>query len=354
MVPVILSGGAGTRLWPISRLLHPKQLVALTGEQTMIQETVARLNGLEDVAEPVIVCNAGHADPIRRQLAALRLEPRFIVEPVGRNTAPAAAAAALESGAGDSLLLVLPADHVITDVPSLHAAIRLGAPLAASGKLVTFGIVPDRPETGYGYIRRGAAVDDAYEIDRFVEKPDAATAERYVIDGSYYWNSGMFLFRADAYLGSLAAHAPGIEAAIRETVDHSTRTGDVLVLDENRLAACPSDSIDYAVMEHTDRGVVVPLDAGWSDVGSWTALWELTDRDEDANVVRGDVLLEDVHRSFIRADGRLVAVVGLDDVIVVETADAVLVSSKDRAQDVRLIVERLRAGDRVEVIRPSS
>jgi mannose-1-phosphate guanylyltransferase/mannose-6-phosphate isomerase len=348
IVPVILSGGAGTRLWPISRLRSPKQLASLTGTETLIQATARRISELEDVDNPIVVCNEQHVQEIGEQLAPIGVSPRFIVEPVGRNTAPAAAAAALAAGRA-ALLLVLPSDHIIADTSSLFRAIDIASGFAASGHLVTFGVVPDRPETGYGYIRKGSEVGLAYHIDRFVEKPDAETAETYLEQGDYLWNSGMFLFRADTYLEALERHAPEMAEALVSTINASAVQENVLRLDPDAFAACPSDSIDYAVMERADNGIVVPLDAGWSDVGSWDALWELSEKDADGNSTSGDVMLEGVKRSIVRGKDRLVVVMGLEDAIVIETDDAVLVATKERAQDVKKIVDRLRAAGRPEV-----
>lgn len=348
IVPVILSGGSGTRLWPVSRLRHPKQLASLVGNETLIQATAGRFAGLDDAGDPIVVCNEHHVGTIKQQLAEIGVTPRFIVEPVGRNTAPAAGAAAVAAGS-DALLLVLPSDHIITHVDALHRAIETATPFAAEGRIVTFGIVPDRPETGYGYIRKGAEDGDAFIVDRFVEKPDAETAESYIATGDYLWNSGMFLFRSDVYLSALGEHAPDMAAGLAAVIEASELLDDVLNLDADTFALCPADSIDYAVMEHIDNGVVVPLDAGWSDVGSWDALWELSDKDDQGNTTEGDVLLEGVNDSIVVARDRLVAVVGLDHVVVVETGDAVLVAARDRAQDVKKVVDRLREAGRPEL-----
>ena len=352
LIPVILSGGAGTRLWPLSRELYPKQLLALLGPRTMLQQTALRVDGLE-CAAPVVVCNEAHRFLVAEQLRALKVTPRAIVlEPFGRNTAPAIALAALaalrDAGEVDPLLLVLPADHVIRDTAVFQQAVHLALPAAEQGQLVTFGIVPGTPETGYGYIQRGEPHGAVFRIARFVEKPDLAHAQQFVAAGDYYWNSGMFLFRASRYLAELAHLAPEMAAACRAAF-----AGGVADLDFTRVSApaferCPSDSIDYAVMEKTAGAVVVPLDAGWSDVGSWSALHEASDADADGNVTHGDVLLEDSSGCYLYAESRLLATVGLNDHVVVETKDAVLVAPRNRVQDVKKLVNRLKEQGRYE------
>ena len=351
LTPVILSGGAGTRLWPLSRELHPKQLLALAGgSRTMLQETASRVGGLPDVGSTVVVCNDAHRFLVAEQLRQLGgAAPEIVLEPIGRNTAPAIALAAQAAmAAGDPLLLVLPADHVIRDVPAFQAAVRLALPSAEAGKLVTFGVVARQPETGYGYIRRGKGAGPIYPIERFVEKPDLATAKRFVESGEYYWNSGMFLFRASRYLEELQRQAPDIAEACRRAVAGGRRDLDFVRVDTDAFAACRSDSIDYAVMEKTADAVVVPLDAGWSDVGSWSSLHEAVEQDTRGNVQRGDVITEDTDGCFIYAQSRLVATVGLKDHVVVETKDAVMVAPKDRVQDVKLLAARLKASGRYE------
>jgi len=352
LVPVILSGGAGTRLWPLSRELYPKQLLRLVGERTMLQETVARTEGLPGLARPIVVCNENHRFMVAEQLRELGTAPQAIVlEPQGRNTAPAAAIAALLVSGGadaDPVLLVLPADHVITDVPAFQAAVAAGRVAAESGSLVTFGVVPDRAETGYGYIRRGAGPGPAFTVAKFVEKPDTATARGYVESGEYYWNSGMFMFRASAYLAELGRYAPVMLATCRAALAAAGRDLDFLRLPAQEFASCPSDSIDYAVMEKTDRAVVVPLAAGWSDVGSWAALADALPRDGEGNVTAGDVLTEDSSGCYLHSTSRLVAAVGLRDHVVVETKDAVLVAPRDRVQDVKELVAELKARGRYE------
>jgi len=352
LVPVILSGGAGTRLWPLSRELYPKQLLRLVAERTMLQETVARTEGLPGLARPIVVCNENHRFMVAEQLRELGTAPQAIVlEPQGRNTAPAAAIAALLVSGGadaDPVLLVLPADHVITDVPAFQAAVAVGRVAAESGSLVTFGVVPDRTETGYGYIRRGAGPGPAFSVAKFVEKPDSATARGYVESGEYYWNSGMFMFRASAYLAELGRYAPAMLAACRAALAAAGRDLDFLRLPAQEFASCPSDSIDYAVMERTNRAVVVPLAAGWSDVGSWAALADALPRDAEGNVTAGDVLTEDSSGCYLHSTSRLVAAVGLRDHVVVETKDAVLVAPRDRVQDVKELVAELKARGRYE------
>jgi mannose-1-phosphate guanylyltransferase/mannose-6-phosphate isomerase len=354
LIPIILSGGSGTRLWPLSRELHPKQLLPLVAKRTMLQETVLRLEGVADVSAPLVVCNEAHRFMVAEQSRELGVTPGAIVlEPVGRNTAPAVAVAALvalsRADAGDDpVLLVLPADHVIHDVAAFQAAVAVGREDAEAGKLVTFGIVPDSPETGYGYIRRAKGEGPTYAVAEFVEKPDLATAIRHVQSGEYYWNSGMFMFRARVYLDELQQHGPAILAACEAAVAGATRDLDFTRLSKETFGACPSDSIDYAVMEKTRAAVVVPLDAGWSDVGSWSSLQDALPRDEDGNVIAGDVITEGTTGSYLHSTSRLIAAVGLTDHVVVETKDAVLVAPRDKVQDVKALVSRLKALGRYE------
>ena len=363
IIPVVLSGGSGTRLWPLSREQFPKQLLPLTGGgETMLQATVARTVGLPGVGAPVVVCNEAHRFMVAEQLRQAGVEgTRIVLEPIGRNTAPAIAlaahaalgAAAASGDAADSgpLLLVLPADHVVRDVAAFQAAVRAALPAAAAGRLVTFGVVPEAPETGYGYIRRAAvagASGGVYPIDRFVEKPDLATAQGFLASGEYYWNSGMFLFGARRYLRELETQAPDIAAAVTAAFGAAKGDLDFLRIDAEAFAACRSDSIDYAVMEKTREAVVVPLAAGWSDVGSWSSLHAAVESDVDGNVLRGDVIAEDTRDSFVFSESRLVATVGLDSHVVVETKDAVLVAPRDRVQDVKALVARIKAAGRSE------
>jgi mannose-1-phosphate guanylyltransferase/mannose-6-phosphate isomerase len=356
LIPVILSGGSGTRLWPLSRELYPKQLLPLVGKGTMLQETLARVQDVENVGAPIVVCNESHRFLVAEQLREINVEPQSILlEPIGRNTAPAVAIAAMaavsaaETGANEeALLLVLPADHVIRDVSAFRAAMAIGRKAAGQGKLVTFGVVPDKPETGYGYIKRAAGEGPTYPIAQFVEKPDLATASRYVESKEYFWNSGMFLFRATAFLDDLRALAPDIYEACAQAFTAAKHDLDFTRLPAKEFGACRSDSIDYAVMEKTKHGVVVPLEAGWSDVGSWSALHEAVPGDSNNNVCLGDVLIEDTHGCYLQSTSRLVATVGLKDHVVVETKDAVLVAPKDRVQDVKALVNQLKKQGRYE------
>ena len=362
MLPVILSGGAGTRLWPLSRELYPKQLLPLVGELTMLQETVARLDGLADIEAPLIVCNETHRFIVAEQLRLLGKDHSGIVlEPCARNTAPAVAVAALLAMQenDDPVLLILPADHVIQQTLEFQQKVEFGAQLAGQGKLVTFGIVPDSPETGYGYIHAdhnspmpltSNFKDEAFSVDSFVEKPNLATAENYLSSGDYYWNSGMFMFRASIFLSEMKRFAPEILQACKHSVLMIEKDIDFLRLDKAFFSVCPSDSIDYAVMEKTEMAVVIPLNVGWSDVGSWSALWRVSEHDLNGNMLKGDVLTENVSGCYLHAGNRLLAAVGVQDLVVVETADAVLVSSKDQVQKVKDIVAQLKNQQRGEAV----
>lgn len=342
--PVILSGGSGTRLWPLSREQHPKQLLAFGDTQTLLQKTALRLKELSAVAAPMVVCNHEYRFIVAEQLRQIKQEAqRIVLEPFGRNTAPALTLAALAlKDQPDATMMVMPADHVIADAANLHRAVATALPLAQAGSIVTFGIVPTRAETGYGYIRKG----DAFSVREFVEKPDAALAQRYLDAGDYYWNSGMFLVTPETWLKELAKHNAAMLQACTAAYAGGKTDGAFYHIDKELFARCPSDSIDYAVMEKTQHAAMVPLDCGWSDVGAWSAVQEMLPRNTDGNAMVGDVVALDTRDSLMMSHGRLLAVIGLDDVIVVETADAVLVAAKDRTQDVKKLVEGLRAQDR--------
>jgi mannose-1-phosphate guanylyltransferase/mannose-6-phosphate isomerase len=351
--PVILSGGSGSRLWPLSREHYPKPLLQLTSEKTLLQETACRLDDLADIGPAVYVCNEEHRFLLAEQITDLGKTPATIIlEPEGRNTAPALTLAALFLAEEDpeSMMVVMPADHVIRDGEAFVEAVAKGCPRAGEGSLVTFGVVPDVAETGYGYIKRDGelAGGDAWKVARFVEKPDEPTAERYVAEGDYYWNSGIFLMRTDQWLREIGEHRPDILDNCRAAMLQGARDTDFYRVRRETFLDCPSDSIDYAVMEKTRHAVVVPISTGWSDVGAWSALWKVCPHDEAGNVVQGDVLISDTHNALLVAEHRCLATVGLDDVIVVETADAVLVASKDRAQDVKNIVAQLKDRNREE------
>lgn len=351
LLPVIMAGGSGSRLWPLSRHLNPKQFLALASDQlTMLQATIRRLDSLE-VAAPRLICNEEHRFLAAEQLRQLGLEDaEILLEPVGRNTAPAIALAALQATqqGDDPLLLVMAADHLIQNEKAFHTAVGAALPLAEAGSLVTFGIVPTHAETGYGYIERGDELGGGYTVKRFVEKPDSATARDYVGTGNYFWNSGMFVFRASRYLAELERYRPDILEACRQALATSTRDLYFTRIDTEAFAACPAESVDYAVMEHTHGAAVVPLDAGWSDIGSWSALWEVGSKNAAGNLFRGDVLEVATRNTYVHAENRLVATVGVDDLVVVETKDAVLVAHRDHVQDVKLIVERLKQAGRYE------
>ena len=351
--PVVLSGGAGTRLWPVSRTLYPKQFLPLVSERTMLQETVRRVTG-KGFAPPLVVCNEEHRFLIAGQLRELDIAPsKMVLEPGGRNTAPAAAVAALLLAGDDpdAMMLLLPSDHVIEDVPRFLAAVESGAGAAGQGALVMFGVPPTGPETGYGYIRRGAPYEGAegcFRVARFVEKPDLEEARRLVRAGDYHWNSGMFLVRAGRYLEELERLKPEMLEHCRRAVADAVEEHGCLRLDGDAFARIEPLSIDYAVMEHTERAAVVPVDMGWADVGSWSALWEMGAKDGDGNVTLGDVIARDTRNSYIRSEGRLVATLGLENVVVVATDDVVLVMSRDMAQNVRKVVDDVERAGRTE------
>jgi len=352
IVPVILSGGSGTRLWPLSRALYPKQLLSLTGAHTMLQDTVLRLASIKERGPVYCICNESHRFLVAEQLHETGAElGEIILEPSGRNTAPAAAIAAMliTKKYPGALMLVLPADHVILDQKAFTAAVAVGTSAAERGELVTFGITPNAPETGYGYIRASIKRERAvYPVVEFVEKPDRETAERYISSGDYFWNSGIFLFKAESYLLELEAYAPAMLAACRDALEKAVEDLDFLRLDAEAFCASPSDSIDYAVMEKTSKAALVPLNAGWNDVGAWSALWDVQECDASGNIKKGDVLVHDVKNCYIHATSRLVTAVGLEGHIIVETSDAVLVASRECVQEVKVLVEELKKSERSE------
>lgn len=350
MIPVILSGGAGTRLWPLSRGQYPKQFLPLVSEHTMIQETLLRLEGVLGLKPPIAICNEDHRFMMAEQLREISIRPSAIIlEPVGKNTAPAVAMAALSAYSPNDVLLILPADHVVENLKAFQLAIDQARELAEQDKLVTFGIVATHPETGYGYIKAGEQrFGEAYNVEAFVEKPNLETAQRYIESGDYYWNSGMFAFKAGVFLRELEKFNPKMLEVCRAALQAAQKDLDFVRLDKEIFSTCPADSIDYAVMEKTTDATVIPLNAGWNDVGSWSALWDVTQKDDAGNAIKGDVLTYDTHNAFIHSSNRLVTVVGLENLVVVETDDAVMVAAKDRVQDVKAIVDQLKAQKRSE------
>ena len=350
MIPIILSGGSGTRLWPLSRKMFPKQFLSLLHDETMLQRTLKRLEQLEHAA-PIVVCNDEHRFIVAEQARQIGVEDlSIILEPFGKNTAPAIAVAAVHAVQNNEnpLLLVLTADHEIPDQQAFTDVVNQALPLARTGKLVTFGIVPTYAATGYGYIKRGDATDNGFIVDEFVEKPDQATAEQYLASDRFYWNSGMFMFRAQAYLDELQKFNPQMVAHCKKAAADMSEDIGFLRLDADAFAECEADSIDYAVMEKTGLACVVPMDAGWSDIGSWSSLWEQGEKDAHGNATRGDVLTADTENSIVHAENRLVATVGVSDLVIVETHDAVLVADKNKAQEVKQIVEKLALDSREE------
>ncbi|MGL4605310.1 MAG: mannose-1-phosphate guanylyltransferase/mannose-6-phosphate isomerase, partial [Iodobacter sp.] len=355
ITPVILCGGSGSRMWPLSRGGYPKQFLKLHGDQSLLQQTATRLKGVAGVAAPLLISNQEHRFLVAEQMRGAGMaDARVVLEPMGRNTAPAVAAAALIAleGNPDAMLLVLPSDHVIVKTDIFKALVAQAAEIAAQGRLVTFGITPTEPHTGYGYIRRGESLcGDAFAVAAFVEKPDAERAAEFLANGDYYWNSGMFMFRADVYVREMAQYQPEMLASVQAAVSNGVRDLDFLRLDSAAFAACESDSIDYAVMEKTSHAAVIAAaDLGWSDIGSWSALREVTPQDEEGNSVLGDVMLDRVSGCYIRSESRMIAAIGVQDLVIVETADAVLVAHKDHVQDVKKIVERLNSAGRSESV----
>ena len=345
---VIMAGGSGTRLWPLSRAAHPKQFLALHGDDTMLQATFKRLDGL-DIQSSVTICNEEHRFFVAEQLREIDRLGSIILEPVGRNTAPAIALAALSSPESeDPLLLVLAADHVIQDIAAFTNTVMNAIPLAEAGKLVTFGIVAHELNTGYGYIKKGESQGPGFAVDEFVEKPSIDVAKEYLESGDYFWNSGMFLFKASRYLEELKKHRPDIYEACQLSMEGTSKDNDFLRINEAAFGACPSDSIDYAVMEKTDDAVVVPMDAGWSDIGSWSSLWDISEKDLNGNAVHGDVMLHKSNNCYVRTDGKLVAAIGVDDLVIVSTKDVLVVAHKDSVQDVKVVAQQLRSESRTE------
>ncbi|MFM1743366.1 mannose-1-phosphate guanylyltransferase/mannose-6-phosphate isomerase [Escherichia coli] len=353
LLPVVMAGGSGTRLWPLSRTLYPKQFLSLNSRLTMLQETLRRLDKVEH-KPALVICNESHRFIVAEQLRKESLKHSgILLEPVGRNTAPAVALAALQAmvTGDDPILLVLAADHEIQDEDNFIAAVLAAKNFAEQGKLVTFGIVPTSPETGYGYIKSGESLDgQGYKVAAFVEKPDLNVAQRYISDGGYLWNSGMFMFRASVFIDELKKFRPDILASCQRSLSSSIQDLDFIRLDNASFSCCPEESIDYAVMEKTAEAVVVPLNAQWSDVGSWSALWEISSKDQSGNAIRGDVLVEDATDSYLYSQHRLIGAVGVKDLVVVETKDAVLVAHKDKVQQVKNIVAQLKKNNRTEYL----
>jgi len=351
IVPVIMAGGSGTRLWPLSRSLFPKQFLSLATNQSMLQETLKRTFGL-DTSKAVLLCNENHRFLVAEQLRSLNYTgARILLEPAGRNTAPALALAAFDiiNNREDGVMMVMAADHVIEDTQAFEDAVKQAMPQALNNKLLTFGIVADKPEIGYGYIKRGEQVaESAFMVEQFVEKPDLKTAQAYLESGDYYWNSGMFLFKASAYLAELKQHAPAIYKACEIAYQEKSEDLDFVRAGKESFLSSPDDSIDYAIMEQTSNAVVIPLDAGWSDIGSWSALWDIDAKDSNNNAINGDVILHDTQNSLVHSTNRLVTTVGLNNIVIVETKDAILVAEKDKVQDVKHIVKALKSKSRSE------
>ena len=352
IIPVILSGGSGTRLWPLSRKQYPKQYLPLAGDNSMLQETILRLSGLDNLANSIIICNADHRFLVAEQCQQIDIaSPTILLEPVGRNTAPAIAAAALQSikGTNDAVLLILSADHVIQDIEAFHQAIDIASTQAQEGKLVTFGIVPTDANTGYGYINASKdGTDGSYKVEKFVEKPDLKTAQSYLEQGNYLWNSGMFMFKATMLIDELTTHSPEIVTSVNGAVNNAKQDLDFIRLNKKAFESSPSNSIDYAIMEKSDNVVVVPLDAGWSDVGSWSTLYDIGVKGSNGNVLKGDVITQDTTNTYINASHHLVATIGVENLIVIDTPDATFIATQDKVQEVKTIVELLKKSGRDE------
>jgi mannose-1-phosphate guanylyltransferase/mannose-6-phosphate isomerase len=352
IIPVILSGGSGTRLWPMSRKEFPKQYLPLVGDNTMLQETILRLSGLDNLGEPIIVCNTDHRFLVAEQCLQIGInKPIILLEPVGRNTAPAIAAAALQSlkSIDDTVMLVLSADHVIQNVDVFHDSIKIASSQAQEGKLATFGIVPRHADTGYGYIKSSKNnIDGGYKVEEFVEKPDLDAAQAYLEQGNYLWNSGMFMFKADVLIDELTTHSPDIVKLVSDAVNNAKKDLDFIRLDKQAFESSPSDSIDYALMEKSDNVVVVPLDAGWSDIGSWSALYDIGSKDSSGNVLKGDVIVKDTTNTYIYAADHMITTLGVDNLIVIDTPDATFIASQDKAHEVKTIIKSLQKEGRGE------
>jgi mannose-1-phosphate guanylyltransferase/mannose-6-phosphate isomerase len=352
ITPIILSGGSGTRLWPLSRKEHPKQYLPLVGKNTMFQETILRLRGLDNLENPIIVCNSDHRFLVADQCQQINLKnPTILLEPVGRNTAPAIAAAAIQSlkTSEDSVLLVLSADNIIQDIDSFYEAIKIANNQAQDGKLVTFGIVPTEANIGYGYIKSSKNnTDGGYKVEEFVEKPDLKTAEFYFEKGGYLWNSGMFMFKAHTFIDELSTYAHSIFVSVNNAVNNATKDLDFIRLEKQSFESSPSNSIDYAIIEQSDNVVVVPLDAGWSDAGTWSTLYDIGSKDSQGNVIKGDVFIKDTCNTYINADHHVVAAIGVENLIIIDTPDATFIATQEKAQEVKSIVESMQARGRCE------
>lgn len=354
IIPVILSGGSGTRLWPLSRKQYPKQYLPLVGNNTLFQETILRLKGLDNLLDPIVVCNADHRFLVAEQCQQIDItNPTILLEPIGRNTAPAIAAAAFQSlkhkHKDEAVLLVLSADHVIQDIKAFHKAINIAINQACSGKLVTFGIVPSNANTSYGYIKSVKSNSNgAYKVEQFVEKPDLKTAQSYLRQGNYLWNSGMFMFKAETLVDELTANSPDIIKAVSSAIKNATKDLDFIRLEEQSFSLSPDNSIDYALLEKSDNVFVVPLDAGWSDLGSWSSLYDIGNKDQNNNVISGDVIALESSNSYIKSEHHMVVVIGVDNMIIVDTPDATLISTKDKAQQVKDVVQKLQKDGRSE------